>query len=576
MTRITRATSWRNTVRRNAVLWGLLILFLVLPLADIFLFGFRRIFQYLSGDVFYYLTVAANFPRAGFFTFDQSLPTNSFHPLWQSILVALAFASQLFAEPRTALIVLGLALSMVLASAGLLLTAWSAERWLENVDFALLLIPAGVTAFVCGVYSPRYCSLWTQLNGMESGLSLFFFGIFVVLLTGEKEAAKRPWLRLGLAVGLLTLSRLDLIFFFPALAVVGVLEICSHRDKRALIRGYFTSLALGSLLVVTYMAVNVAATGHPVPISSRVKSHFPNIFWSNTVSSENLLTYFTEDSRMAELFAWRVAMTLVPLAVGLAEAAWFFWRLRLRPVALEPWPRFLLCLAFFLCGLHTYNFLFVPYLEQGAWYYAVSQISTSLIVIGWLARSSRLQAFVAGRVSLIRVTAFLISFAFFASFFLSRAPIGTRSLLDPDVDQGDYGYYIFMDRHNAEERFGGQIPPVVSFEDGVIAYSLGAPAMSGLRYCLDAESAEYLLSGDNRKRLLAHAYRRGYRHMAASYLYMYFPFIREGAPSSLVTSELHKSPIFEDFRPWRFFVEYVSPEQTYFILRFEPAAHGDG
>ena len=191
-------------------------------------------------------------------------------------------------------------------------------------------------------------------------------------------------------------------------------------------------------------------------------------------------------------------------------------------------------------------------------------------MIGWLARSSRLQAFAAPRAALVRVAAFLVSFGFFAAFFLGRDPIGTRPLLDRDVDQGDYNYYIFMDRDNVAEHYGEQIPKVVSFEDGSIAYSLGSPAMSGLRYCLDPESAEYLLSGDNRQKLLAHAYERGFRHMAASYFYMYFPFIREGVPSSLVTSELHKAPMFEDFRPWRFFVEYVSPEQTYFILRFEP------
>ena len=41
--------------------------------------------RYLAADAFYYLVVARNWANVGAFTFDQTHPTNGFHPLWQTL-----------------------------------------------------------------------------------------------------------------------------------------------------------------------------------------------------------------------------------------------------------------------------------------------------------------------------------------------------------------------------------------------------------------------------------------------------------------------------------------------------------
>src|SRR4051812_7873907 len=47
-------------------------------------------FNFLAGDVFYYLDIARNSQSVPFFTFDGVHATNGFHPLWQYLLSLLA------------------------------------------------------------------------------------------------------------------------------------------------------------------------------------------------------------------------------------------------------------------------------------------------------------------------------------------------------------------------------------------------------------------------------------------------------------------------------------------------------
>lgn len=561
---------WSGLRSPRAVLWGLLVLLFVFPSIDVALFGFSRVFQYLSADAFYYLTVAANFPAAGFFTFDQSLPTNGFHPLWQAVLAAAALALQHTADLRVSLIAAAFALSLLFATAGLLLAARRAIPRLGSCDFLLLLAPMGLALLGAGWFEPRHVALWSQVNGMESGLAIFFFGALVYFMLGEGELTAGRAAALGLVLGLLVLSRLDMIFFFPAIALTGGLEICSaDRRKRAgLLRGYLLLLSVGSLLVLAYVAIDLAATGDLIPVSARFKSSFPHVEPRNVAPLAALWLAFTDPAPLARKSFWVAAADVVPLMVAVIEIAfaWVRWRRR-RPF--DPWSRLLLTLALALCGLHLYLILFVWHFAQGSWYFAVAEVATILIVAGWMARSARLRGLLEGRAVLARAAAFAASATFFVAVYLAAEPIGPSLLEDRSYSPAS-NYYTFQERDRVREFYGGELPKIVELDDGIIAYSFGAPTLSGLRFCLDPESARHLLAGNGRD-LLSLAYRRGYDRLASSH-YMYHPIIYSGAPSPVLTEFLHRSVALEDLTPFRWQVEYLS--RTFFILRFEPIAGG--
>ena len=158
----------------------------------------------LIDDAYYYIKIAQNISIYGFPTFDGINPTNGFHPLWQIVLIpfflfnphnylAGYYAIQLFI-----LVVAVLNLTMFFRNAAFRYSEWAGF-------FALLLML-------------QYNSVKILLNGMESGLYLFFLLLLYGVLIKGKAFVKAPngvfrgkWI-IGLLIASVLLTRLDSIF----------------------------------------------------------------------------------------------------------------------------------------------------------------------------------------------------------------------------------------------------------------------------------------------------------------------------------------------------------------------------
>jgi hypothetical protein len=111
---------------------------------------------------------------------------NGFHPLWQILLQALFQAFGLGADKPHQLIV-AYWLSVSLVAAGGVLIAQAVLRWSGSVLAAMLTFPGlfGMWMLFCGWPAG---TMWSFMNGMESPLSLFFFGLALFYLSRPNAA----------------------------------------------------------------------------------------------------------------------------------------------------------------------------------------------------------------------------------------------------------------------------------------------------------------------------------------------------------------------------------------------------
>src|SRR5690606_27542398 len=103
---------------------------------------------------------------------------------------------------------------------------------------------------------PLYGTLWSYMNGMESGLVLFFVGLTAWwLCLGGGYATTRAAAIFGLLLAGIILSRLDHVFFPAAILVVLGLQRLLNRDWPALGRLVVAGLAC-ALPVLVYLLFN--------------------------------------------------------------------------------------------------------------------------------------------------------------------------------------------------------------------------------------------------------------------------------------------------------------------------------
>ena len=203
--------------------------------------GVRGIFSFVSGDSFLYLTIAER--SAGrFFTFDGSTPTNGFHPLWQVVLTALLGGQEQTQTGTARPLLITFAVSTGLVAAGTTLTALAIHRYTRSVVMGLLTIPGAYFLLIGSVF--RNNSIWEQIGGMESGLSVLFGGLTFFIISVHVTRPNVTWddlfdrtgfrslfLQLGLVLPLLFLSRLDDIFLLGTLSLLVLLQPRPLRDR---------------------------------------------------------------------------------------------------------------------------------------------------------------------------------------------------------------------------------------------------------------------------------------------------------------------------------------------------------
>ncbi len=210
-------------------------------------------------DPYFYLQIARNMLAGEGATFHGLGWTNGYHPLWLLVvtpMVALAEGTGLSAP---SVVMVGQAVLALASGIGLL----ALMRRAELPYPALALSLAAVVLLGGGLWGSEG---WLAVALQVAGLALWLDAL------GDRESPAR-WAAAGAVLGLAVLARLDLVLLAAAVCFVTALRregTVSERLREALwLGGALTAVLL------PYLAVNLIATGHLMPVSGAVKSTFP-------------------------------------------------------------------------------------------------------------------------------------------------------------------------------------------------------------------------------------------------------------------------------------------------------------
>ena len=406
---------------------------------------------------------------------------------------------------------------------------------------------------------PLYGTLWSYVNGMESGAVLCVFGLLAYVFV------KRPYLDsdlnalvYGALLALLTLARLDHVFFSAVFALAVALRLLL-RPSRTVVRRALLTLGCFALPVALYMLINKIYFGSAIPLSGQLKSTYPLL--SNDFI--HLLKNLERHRRSGKWLAlgWRVTQLLVPLLVAVIYLPRSFklqaasagvtlaWRYPERRM-----ERLLGLTAIGVLLLGAYNFLFVGPGHQGHWYYPLSTLFVSLALIQVVGRfrwSLKLERN-AGLIACGLVIA-LASAWFFA-----------RLHVTPDYHRR-YAVFFLEEAPRIRAHYRSRpTPKLFSVDDGIVAFSTGFPTMSGTGLNTDARGLLYRKA----RRLGELAVARGYTHFTSfNYVNINPGRLPRRANSSRIAALIRRGYQIKHPKRYVFSVDYRSPKLTFAIIR---------
>jgi hypothetical protein len=227
----------------------------------------RHLLLRVVDDASYYLTTARNIADGHGMTFDGVHATNGFHPLWLLMLVPLFLVH---AAPETMIRLVVLLQMALLTAAFLLLYRTQTLLFSRRVALASAICFASLVFMQC-------------LNGMESAL----FSLLLMLLYAcglhlwRTRITWRGAALFGLILGLLLLSRLDMIFIPLAMFGCAVPYVLNTATRARAIAAIITAGVATTAVVAPYLVFNLTQFGAFMPISGALKSSFPRIALSH-------------------------------------------------------------------------------------------------------------------------------------------------------------------------------------------------------------------------------------------------------------------------------------------------------
>jgi hypothetical protein len=517
-------------------------------------------FQYFAADTFYYLAVADNSVDMPYFTFDGTQPTNGFHPLWQYYLT-IFFKIFDFLRIQNHQIFFAFASSIAFTALGTALFGVTLFRLTNRFSLSLISAVPGIYYLLFSSVMPHYGSAWSSINGMETGCSIFFFGLLVYFLFSDNTintfSLKRV-LGLSLVLTAITLSRLDDIFIFVPF-IVYILFLPSRRENKFKL---FIAFCLPPLLLIgIYLLYNISYSGMMLPVSGMVKGGSIELIPKIKVLFQAVIpvTLFSADWIYTwKHDTWRVLQLIIPTAAALTWLIAGIIRRRggvFFPTGNRGDMIALLCVYAVLKG--SYNIFAVPLWQQGHWYFPLSIMIFNLLAARLISKTInyKFSAKLGAAISL----AVILWIVLLANSLTSLKIISNYNI----------SYFNFWKagkelNEDLKTKIRGE--GIIGFDDGIICYTLNIPVMSGLGYSLDKEAFQALKQG----LLLNIAYRRGF-NLLSSLSYLTLPRHTE------ISSELLKRKLASSFflsgqniENWRFSIAYRPPESGWAIIKFEP------
>lgn len=514
--------------------------------------GVEGAFSFFAADAFYYLAVADRSVGVAGFTYDGSMPTNGFHPLWQLFLWA---TFSWFGLEAASQIVFAFVASALASSLGAALFATALLRLTKRPYLALLgAVPGPLYAFCLPIHA-HYGASWSFSNGMESGFSMLLFGLLARMIFKHGPPVGRDAtshvLVISSLIAAMTLTRLDDVFMLVPFVGWVLISPGLRREK---FRKAAILAAMPLVLIVAYLAYNVSYCGMLLPTSGTAKGglalrNFARLltpFWPGWLFGTDHVGWRHE--------VWRVFQLGVPLVacgtylVSVMRAS----RSTGAPRTLSAPQCALSVLAAYVVLKGSYNLLLVELWHQGHWYFPISIMNFNALAVRAIER--RLGPPAASKVG-------------FLTAVLCGLVLGNALVFAKRTDKYNHRYFAFWSRRDAIQRalrVRDLTQGVVDFDDGIIAYSLKVPALSGLGFALDAEAQQARRDG----RLFEVAHRRGYRLMAS----LNYPAVSADLPRGPVATtalgaDYLRGQVLESFR---FELMHRDPATGVAFIRFEP------
>jgi hypothetical protein len=517
-------------------------------LFDLAVHGWTRVFRHFAGDCYLFLSVGRNFAERGVFTMDHVHPTNGFHPLWQIFVGVLYRVGNALSLDEPTILVLVALTNLLCIAAAIWLICRSYLLARGRLPASFLFLPVGVYGLLAAplptALGPRG-TLWGFVNGMESSFSLFIYGLFLLVLVRRDFANARSALLLGVLLAGVFLARLDSIFLAVAACLVLGVRAVVRRDPASLRQGVLVGLPV-LVVLGCYLAINLATVGLALPVSALAKSTAPNLSKLGEIAEalSGQFPFFRD---------WRLAQILFPMAVAVValvhhRGAWV--RKRMTPV-----ERMFVTTAVFVLLLGLYNFLVVPTLDQGHWYFPISILFTSLFIFHLFDLSPRF--------------ALLDSKSAGVAFALATVLVFRQLYSGGEHFGALYRNFVTHEVPLLKRHYRPEEPRILSFDDGIVAYGTGWPVMTWRGFMLDAESIEYCRRPE--LSLLELAYRRGFDRLTAV-RYFYGKGLQPGSPSPMIRAYLLRwigiPP--QELDRFDYSIDYLSRSRGFFVIRMHP------
>ncbi len=242
-----------------SVLINSITVLLILFAAGYILFSdISKIISNTPDDASYYLKIAENFTLEKGFTFDNINITNGFQPLWEYLLIpVMRIADSQPPENKLRIILL---VQLVLISISLLIFNNVLRKFFQ--DKYILAFDIFFAVFV----------FFNAINGMETSLMILLISLLLCsavkqkIFETESKGREFTW---GIILGLLILSRLDMIFTVIGIALIFISGF--RKDSLNRIIKIFSGTAI---ILIPYLLYNFICFGNIIPVSGYLKTGF--------------------------------------------------------------------------------------------------------------------------------------------------------------------------------------------------------------------------------------------------------------------------------------------------------------
>ena len=512
-----------NSIKQRLCFWAI-PLFVGLVVAFPFLYalllkGGSILYGNFASDAYHYLAIARKSIQYGMYSYDGLTVTNGFHPFWQYFLRGFLYFFDIKTHAQQAITVL--LLSVATVTIGSVLTSAAIIRVTNQKYLGLIVVP-GFFYLTVGVHS-NCLSIWQFVDGMESGFSTLFGGIFYFTLSNY---IKKPLnvnnnfdlLRIcqltGLTIPFIVFSRLDDVFLIPAFLIAILLYKSNIKEK--LTASLWICVPTG-LVITVYLIYNIITVGAAMPLSGSTKSgfvgamtlylttaiHFPPI-----VELKNLLVAKQSDNAQLFLNRFRFIEMFYPL---LAAIFGILLILEKRINSALSFVCFSICC--YIIIKVGYNFLFVHPWHQSHWYYAFMSLSLtvlSAIALNQLFRYIELSKI--GQNGLIVV---------YCSLMLLLSSSYFYQIINNNPSEKDYKLWENKDLIYSKLK-ENDVTGLINVDDGITAFLFDFPAMHGFAFATDVEAQKAYRNG----KMLSLALSRGINTITGA---TYMPAIANSA-----------------------------------------------